>query len=186
MTMTGTTLVTFFLGLLATGAIVLLLFTAVDHWRTYKTNRIQAIARINAMLPQTQCGYCGYAGCRPYAKAILGGEAINKCPPGGAATIARLASLLDQPVQTLDPAHGEFRELTVARIREAECIGCTKCIQACPVDAILGAAKLMHTVIAVECSGCDLCVDPCPVDCIDMEPVSRFPNPAWPNRELPA
>jgi electron transport complex protein RnfB len=125
--------------------------------------------QINELLPQTQCGQCGYPGCRPYANAIADGEAINRCPPGGETTIAQLADLLDLEAIPLDEEHGEESQAArVAFIREAECIGCTKCIQACPVDAILGAAKLMHTVIASECTGCDLCVEPCPVDCIDM------------------
>jgi|TARA_R100000005_G_scaffold88782_1_gene58887 electron transport complex protein RnfB len=126
--------------------------------------------QINAILPQTQCGQCGFPGCRPYAEAIAGGEAINKCPPGGEATIQALADLLDVEAPPLDEEHGEEKAKAVAFIREDECIGCTKCIQACPVDAILGAAKQMHTVIASECTGCDLCVEPCPVDCIDMIP----------------
>lgn len=125
--------------------------------------------QINALLPQTQCGQCGYAGCRPYAQAIAAGEAINKCPPGGDTGILALAALLAVEPLPLDAAHGETPPAPlVAFIREDECIGCTKCIQACPVDAILGAAKHMHTVIASECTGCDLCVAPCPVDCIDM------------------
>jgi electron transport complex protein RnfB len=127
---------------------------------------------IDNLLPQTQCGQCGHPGCRPYATAIAAGEAINKCPPGGEATISALADLLDVEALPLDAEHGVEAIRTVAVIREAECIGCTKCIQACPVDAILGAAKLMHTVIAAECTGCDLCVEPCPVDCIDMVPVA--------------
>lgn len=129
--------------------------------------------QVDSLLPQTQCGQCGHPGCRPYAEAIVNeGEAINHCPPGGQATINALADLLDIPAPELDEEHGEEQETRmVAYIREDECIGCTKCIQACPVDAILGAAKLMHTVIAAECTGCDLCVEPCPVDCIDMLPV---------------
>ncbi|MFE8069457.1 electron transport complex subunit RsxB [Marinobacteraceae bacterium S3BR75-40.1] len=129
------------------------------------------VDQIDALLPQTQCGQCGHPGCRPYAEAIAAGEAINKCPPGGEATIQALADLLDVEPEPLDAEHGVETEKRVAVIREDECIGCTKCIQACPVDAILGAAKHMHTVIESECTGCDLCVDPCPVDCIDMVPV---------------
>ncbi|AUG06160.1 electron transport complex subunit RsxB [Pseudomonas sp. S09G 359] len=127
------------------------------------------IQRIDALLPQTQCGKCGHPGCKPYAEGIAQGEAINKCPPGGQETIAGLAHLLNLPVLALDTSRGEA-PAQVAYIREAECIGCTKCIQACPVDAIVGAAKLMHTVIVDECTGCDLCVAPCPVDCIEMRP----------------
>jgi electron transport complex protein RnfB len=128
------------------------------------------VEQINAILPQTQCGQCGYPGCKPYAVAIAEGDSINKCPPGGEAGIQALASLLDVEPIALDDEHGVEDIKKVAYIREAECIGCTKCIQACPVDAILGAAKQMHTVIASECTGCDLCVEPCPVDCIDMPP----------------
>jgi electron transport complex protein RnfB len=127
------------------------------------------IQRIDALLPQTQCGKCGHPGCRPYAEGIALGEAINKCPPGGQETIADLAQLLRVPMLELDASRGEA-PAQIAYIREAECIGCTKCIQACPVDAIVGAAKLMHTVIIDECTGCDLCVAPCPVDCIEMRP----------------
>ncbi len=137
----------------------------------FKTEGNPIADEINNILPQTQCGQCGYPGCRPYAEAIANGEAINKCPPGGEAGIQALADLLDLEVIPLDSEHGEAKPVkSVAFIREAECIGCTKCIQACPVDAILGAAKQMHTVIASECTGCDLCVEPCPVDCIDMIP----------------
>lgn len=128
---------------------------------------------INALLPQTQCGQCGYPGCRPYAEAIADGEAINKCPPGGEAGIQALADLLDVEAVPLDEEHGEEAVTAVAFIIEEDCIGCTKCIQACPVDAIIGAAKQMHTVIVSECTGCDLCVEPCPVDCIEMRPEPR-------------
>jgi electron transport complex protein RnfB len=129
------------------------------------------IQRIDALLPQTQCGKCGHPGCKPYAEGIAQGEAINKCPPGGQETIAGLAQLLKLPVLELDTSRGDA-PAQIAFIREAECIGCTKCIQACPVDAIVGAAKLMHTVIIDECTGCDLCVAPCPVDCIEMRPLT--------------
>lgn len=132
--------------------------------------------RIDAILPQTQCEQCGFHGCRPYAEAIARGEApINRCPPGGAAGIARLAALLGRPVLPLDPDHGVEKPRTLARIVEADCIGCTKCIQACPVDAIVGAAKLMHTVLIDDCTGCELCVPACPVDCIVLEPMP----PTW-------
>ena len=133
---------------------------------------IDLIARIDALLPQTQCGKCGHPGCKPYAQGIAAGEPINRCPPGGTETISQLAALLDTPVVMLDDTRGAA-PAQVAYIREAECIGCTKCIQACPVDAIVGAAKLMHTVLIDECTGCDLCVAPCPVDCIEMHPVDH-------------
>ncbi|SFW66009.1 electron transport complex subunit RsxB [Pseudomonas sp. NFACC04-2] len=128
------------------------------------------IQRIDALLPQTQCGKCGHPGCKPYAEGIAQGEPINKCPPGGRETIAALAELMKIPVLELDASRG-VAPAQIAFIREAECIGCTKCIQACPVDAIVGAAKLMHTVLIDECTGCDLCVAPCPVDCIEMRPL---------------
>ncbi len=140
----------------------------------FRTEGNPIAEQINELLPQTQCGQCGYPGCRPYAEAIANsGEAINKCPPGGEAGIQALATLLDVEAIPLDEEHGEEKVKAVAFIREDECIGCTKCIQACPVDAILGAAKQMHTVIASECTGCDLCLEPCPVDCIDMIPESQ-------------
>ena len=130
------------------------------------------VDKVDALLPQTQCGQCSYAGCRPYAEAIAAGEAdINRCPPGGEATIAALSDLLGRDPKLLDPEAGTEKPKALAVIDEQWCIGCTLCIQACPVDAILGAAKHMHTVIAAECTGCELCVEPCPVDCITMEPV---------------
>ncbi len=134
---------------------------------------VDALAdRIDALLPQTQCEQCGYHGCRPYAEAIARGEApINRCPPGGAVGIAALATLLQRPVLPLDPEHGIEKPRTLARIVEMDCIGCTKCIQACPVDAIVGAPKLMHTVIEDDCTGCELCVPACPVDCIVLLPM---------------
>jgi len=125
--------------------------------------------RINAILPQTQCGQCNFPGCRPYAEAIAAGEApINQCPPGGEAGIKALADLLGVEALPLNPENGVAKPKTVAVIDENVCIGCTLCIQACPVDAIVGSAKVMHTVIAAECTGCDLCLPPCPVDCIEM------------------
>ena len=136
------------------------------------------VDEINALLPQTQCGQCGHPGCRPYAESIAAGGPINKCPPGGESTIAALANLLDVEPEPLDAEHGVEDVRKVAYIREDECIGCTKCIQACPVDAILGSAKHMHTVITSECTGCDLCVEPCPVDCIDMIP-EKNPLQNW-------
>lgn len=127
------------------------------------------VDRIDALLPQTQCAQCNFPGCRPYAEAIASGEAdINQCPPGGEAAIRALADLLGREPKPLNPENGEEKPKTVAVIDEDRCIGCTLCIQACPVDAIVGAAKLMHTVIESECTGCDLCLPPCPVDCIDI------------------
>ena len=131
------------------------------------------ITQIDAILPQTQCGQCSYAGCKPYAVAIAEHMAdINQCPPGGEAGIHALATLLNVPYKPLNPTHGEYKPKALARIDEAVCIGCTLCIQACPVDAILGASKQMHTVISRECTGCELCIAPCPVDCIVMEPMT--------------
>ncbi|MDU0356172.1 electron transport complex subunit RsxB [Paraglaciecola aquimarina] len=138
----------------------------------FKVEGDPLVEQIDEILPQTQCGQCGYPGCKPYAEAIANGDDINKCPPGGDATIKKLADLMGVEATSLDSAHGQEEGKKVAYIREAECIGCTKCIQACPVDAIIGAAKQMHTVITDECTGCDLCVEPCPVDCIDMLPVA--------------
>lgn len=137
----------------------------------FKVEGNPIVEQINELLPQTQCGQCGHPGCRPYAEAIASGEAINRCPPGGQATINALADLLDVEAEPLDAESGVEKPPSVAFIREDECIGCTKCLQACPVDAILGAAKQMHTILRDECTGCDLCVEPCPVDCIEMRPI---------------
>ena len=141
--------------------------------RAFRVEGNPIVEEINALLPQTQCGQCGHPGCKPYAESIAAGGPINKCPPGGESTILALARLLDVEPEPLDAEHGKEDIRKVAFIREAECIGCTKCIQACPVDAILGSAKHMHTVITSECTGCDLCVEPCPVDCIDMIPAKN-------------
>jgi electron transport complex protein RnfB len=149
----------------------------------FKVEGDPIVDQIDKILPQTQCGQCSFAGCRPYAEAIAAGEVdINRCPPGGEATIQALADLLDVEPKPLDEECGVEKPKMLAVIDEARCIGCTLCIQACPVDAILGAAKHMHTVIADECTGCELCVEPCPVDCIDM--VETQPNPhtwRWPD-----
>ncbi|MAB22353.1 MULTISPECIES: electron transport complex subunit RsxB [Idiomarina] len=160
------------LGVLALIFGVILGFAAVK----FRVESDPIVDQIDEILPQTQCGQCGYPGCRPYAQAIADGDDINKCPPGGEATIKQLADLMGVEPKPLDDAHGEEDVKKVAVIREDECIGCTKCIQACPVDAILGAAKQMHTVIEHECTGCDLCVEPCPVDCIDMVAVKPKPE----------
>jgi electron transport complex protein RnfB len=138
--------------------------------------------RINARLPQTQCTKCGFDGCRPYAEAIAAGNAgIDRCPPGGDAGVATLAALLDRPIVPLDLTRGLPGPLRVARIDEQHCIGCTLCIQACPVDAIVGANKRMHSILPSACTGCDLCVAPCPVDCIHMEPV--VPARVWTDQD---
>lgn len=153
----------------------------------FKVEGNPLVDKIDKVLPQTQCGQCSFPGCRPYATAIAAGEAdINQCPPGGQATIDALADLLGVESKTLNPENGvESEAPTVAWIDEAICIGCTKCIQACPVDAIVGANKLMHTVIADECTGCDLCVEPCPVDCIYMLPVDQnAANWQWPRPQI--
>jgi len=140
------------------------------------------VDQIDALLPQTQCGQCTYAGCRPYAEAMAAGDAdINQCPPGGEATIQALADLLGRDPKPLNPEHGEHSEKTVVIIDEQVCIGCTLCIQACPVDAIVGAAKQMHTVVRNECTGCDLCIPPCPVECIHIIPLTpTIGNWVWP------
>ncbi|EAR22661.1 electron transport complex protein RnfB [Nitrococcus mobilis Nb-231] len=145
-------------------------------WRTRRHGKPRPDAeQIDAILPQTQCGRCGYSACRPYAEAIARGEAdINQCPPGGELTVHALAELLGRKPKPLNPKHGTLpQEPTVAWIDETACIGCTRCIQACPVDAILGTAKQMHTVIRTECTGCALCIAPCPVDCIHLRAVTQ-------------
>ena len=130
----------------------------------------ELVERLDRILPQTQCGQCGYDGCRPYAEAMaLGDAGIDHCPPGGDAGARALAHVLEVPPRPYDRSRGENKPLLVARIVEADCIGCTKCIQACPVDAIIGASKLMHVVLPPLCTGCELCVPACPVDCIAMD-----------------
>jgi electron transport complex protein RnfB len=137
------------------------------------------VARIDALLPQTQCTRCGYPGCRPYAAAIAVGAAeINQCPPGGAATIQVLAQFLGRDAMPLNPANGVESPPRVAWIDEARCIGCARCLPPCPVDAIVGAAKYMHTVLAERCTGCELCIAPCPVDCIEMRPAPAQQEPS--------
>jgi Na+-translocating ferredoxin:NAD+ oxidoreductase subunit B len=132
---------------------------------------LKLVARVDALLPQTQCTRCGYAGCNPYAAAVASGDAaINQCPPGGKATIEALAQLLNQPLLPLNPKNGVEGPLLVAWIDEQRCIGCARCLPPCPVDAIIGAQKYLHTVIAERCTGCELCLAPCPVDCIEMRP----------------
>jgi electron transport complex protein RnfB len=174
-------------GLLLAGAIavaLVALLAAADRSDTVATDESggtddpDALAtRIDALLPQTQCGQCGFAGCQPYARAMAEQRAdINQCPPGGEATIAALAQLLQRPAKPLNPDNGVEKPKRLARIDESRCIGCTKCILACPVDAIVGASKLMHTVIAEDCTGCELCLPPCPVDCIDLvDPADALP-----------
>jgi len=135
--------------------------------------------RIDALLPQTQCGRCTYAGCRPYAEAIAAGEAdINRCPPGGDTTLRALATLLGREPRPLDPQVGPAQPRQVAWIDETRCIGCARCLAPCPVDAIVGARNLAHTVIADHCTGCELCLPPCPVDCIELHPVGVAPGDA--------
>ncbi|MDD1781292.1 electron transport complex subunit RsxB [Enterovibrio sp. ZSDZ35] len=151
----------------------------------FKVEADPIVDQVDAILPQTQCGQCGYPGCRPYAEAIANGDAINKCPPGGQATIEKLADLMG--VEATESAHDEEKSAkTVAFIREDDCIGCTKCIQACPVDAIIGSTKAIHTVLKDECTGCDLCVAPCPTDCIEMIPVQTTPETwKWQLNQIP-
>ena len=140
----------------------------------FKVDGDPIIEKIDSILPQTQCGQCGYPGCKPYATAIANGEAdINQCPPGGDDGIHKLADLLGVDYKPLNEEHGVPKPRSVAIIDEKTCIGCTLCIQACPVDAILGSAKHMHTIIEKECTGCELCLPPCPVDCIEMVPIKE-------------
>lgn len=149
-----------------------LLVRLARRWRIPE----EALAsRIDRLLPQTQCGQCGFPGCKPYALAIARNEAdIDQCPPGGEAGVLALAELLGREPKPVNPSNGIEKPKVLALIREDECIGCTKCIQACPVDAIIGAPKLMHTVLADLCTGCELCIPPCPVDCIDLIPAPRL------------
>ena len=139
----------------------------------------QLVDCIDALLPQTQCRQCGFAGCRPYAEAIAAGRAgIDQCPPGGADSVRELAALLGVACVPVDPRYGATKPPAVAVIDESLCIGCTLCVEACPVDAIVGATRLMHTVIARDCTGCELCIPPCPVDCIAMAPTDAQFTPA--------
>ncbi len=145
--------------------------------KRFKVEGNPIVEQINAILPQTQCGQCNFPGCKPYAEAIASGQAaINQCPPGGEDGIKKLATLLDVEVLELNPDNGDVKEIDmVVEVVEKDCIGCTKCIQACPVDAIVGAAKQMHTIILEACTGCDLCIPACPVDCIISIP-APLPN----------
>jgi len=157
------------IAIMALGAVVLgaaLGFASVK----FKVEGNPLVEKIEGILPQTQCGQCGYPGCRPYAEAIAQGDEINKCPPGGMEGVQKLADLLGREVKALD---AEEKPKQVAVIDENTCIGCTLCIQACPVDAIVGAAKQMHTIVAGLCTGCELCLPPCPVECIRMEAVGE-------------
>ena len=166
------------------------LFGAALGWATvrFRVDEDPMVERIDRLLPQTQCGQCGYPGCKPYARAIAAGEAdINQCPPGGEAGVRALANLLGREPKPLNPENGEAKPPLVARIVEADCIGCTKCIQACPVDAIVGAPKRMHVVIADLCTGCELCLPPCPVDCIELlPPAPRAADYRWPRESVPS
>lgn len=156
------------------GILIILIFAIaiallLNSSRSQTPEQDKLVDRVDALLPQTQCGQCGYPGCKPYADAIVHNQAdINQCPPGGRNTIRKLANLLGREIKPLNPVHGKEGPKKIAYIDEDICIGCVKCIKACPVDAIVGAPKLMHTVITEECTGCELCVAPCPVDCISM------------------
>lgn len=155
--------------------------------RRFKVEEDPIVEQIDAILPQSQCGQCGYPGCRPYADAVgNNGEMINKCAPGGEQTMLKLAALLNVEPQPLGDETALQPERKVAWIDEQNCIGCTKCIQACPVDAIVGATRAMHTVLSDVCTGCDLCVAPCPTDCIEMRPVATTTaNWKWDLQTIP-
>ena len=141
-----------------------------------RPNPNRLVGQIDALLPQTQCGQCRFPGCRPYAEAIADGSAdIDRCPPGGDATVRALAQLLDREPRRVDPTYGVTKEALVAWIDEDRCIGCALCLPACPVDAIVGAPHYLHTVIRDECTGCELCLPPCPVDCIELRPAPAMP-----------
>jgi len=157
---------------LTIGSLVAVIATALSIASIrLRSTRNDALERINDLLPQTQCGQCGFPGCRPYAEALVaGGAAINRCAPGGEATIIAIGHFLDRPALPPDPAFGASKPPQVAVIDEQACIGCALCLQACPVDAILGAPHFLHTVIAAQCTGCELCIAPCPVDCITLRP----------------
>jgi electron transport complex protein RnfB len=154
------------------------LAAALARASTRGEQKERLVEQINDLLPQTQCGRCTFAGCKPYATALVEGRAdINHCPPGGDATARALATALNRPYKPVDPQFGVTpTQQVVAWIDEPACIGCTKCIQACPVDAIVGASKFMHTVIAAQCTGCELCIPPCPVDCIELRPIHGVPR----------
>ena len=148
--------------------VIALIFGAILGYSSVKlkVEEDPIVEKIDAILPQSQCGQCGYPGCKPYAEAIANGDAITKCVPGGQPLVVKIADLLGVDVPTMDGV--EEPETKVAFIHEDLCIGCTKCIQACPVDAIVGSNKAMHTIIADFCTGCELCVAPCPTNCIEM------------------
>jgi len=174
---------TFIFGVLAVMFGTLLGYAAIR----FKVEGDPVVDQVDAILPQAQCGKCGYPGCRPYAEAVVRGEAdINQCPPGGEGGMLALADLLDRDPKPLDDAEDGDKPKLLAVIDEQTCIGCTLCIQACPVDAILGAPKHMHTIIAQECTGCELCIAPCPVDCITMQPSQQSTtNWKWPYPVFP-
>jgi electron transport complex protein RnfB len=159
------------------GGLALLIGVALGYAaRRLPPSTDRLVEQIDALLPQTQCGQCQYPGCRPYAQAIARGEAdINRCPPGGEDTVRALARLLDREPRPVDPRFGVSKGPVVAWIDEERCIGCARCLPACPVDAIVGAARYTHTVIAAQCTGCELCLPPCPVDCIELRPVALTP-----------
>ena len=149
---------------------VSLLIGALLGWlnKRYVKQDKQLVDEIEALLPLTQCAQCGFPGCRSYAQAIADGGARNQCPPGGADTITNLASLLGRKAVPLNERYGSYKPSKVAFIDEPACIGCSLCIPVCPVDAIVGAPQLMHTVLEEHCTGCELCLEPCPVDCITL------------------
>jgi electron transport complex protein RnfB len=182
---------TLFLLIIIIGSVLAWLYIARVTSRKPEVRNSNLVYKIDSLLPQTQCGDCGYAGCLPYAQAIVSNEAdINQCHPGGEKTVELIAELLARDRKVLSNEHAIHQQGMVAIIDENECIGCVKCIKACPVDAIIGAAKQMHTVLPRSCTGCSLCIDPCPVDCISMVPAQiRIKEWIWtkpvPDYEVP-
>lgn len=180
-------MLTFWLAVAALSALALLAGALLGFAaRRFQVDADPVAERIDALLPQSQCAQCGYPGCRPYAEAVAGGAPINRCVPGGEAVMLKIAAQLSVDPQPMEGEAAARPETRVAWIDEGNCIGCTKCIQACPVDAIVGATRAVHTVVSDLCTGCDLCVAPCPTNCIEMRPLVVTPASwKWDLRTIP-